>query len=264
MPINPLNGRFRSVVGAAITQPAIVVLTLAVLGGTGYAAAVFPRDAAAPPINSQVQDAAALSPEQAKDFAAAWAQQNRVDLGVAPEGAKVVIVKFNDYQCGGCAATHVWYKPILEKFEKSNPGAVKYVVKDWPWAMKCNASLKPEMGAPEHPASCEAAAAVRIARAIGKAKELEMQDFLFNNMRTLDPAAVKRAAEQMLGVKDFTTEYAKQLAEIRKDVAQGVALGISSTPTLFINGVRIDGTQMMPAAYLDLAIQLELKRSAGK
>jgi len=68
----------------------------------------------------------------------------------------------------------------------------------------------------------------------------------------------------MLGVKDFTTEYAKQLAEIRKDVAQGVALGISSTPTLFINGVRIDGTQMMPAAYLDLAIQLELKRSAGK
>src|SRR6186997_3440936 len=102
MPINPLNGRFRSVVGAAITQPAIVVLTLAVLGGTGYAAAVFPRDAAAPPINSQVQDAAALSPEQAKDFAAAWAQQNRVDLGVAPEGAKVVIVKFNDYQCGGC------------------------------------------------------------------------------------------------------------------------------------------------------------------
>jgi hypothetical protein len=251
-------------VNQAMKKPLVLVLTLALLGGTGYAAAVFSREAAAPPINSQVQDATALSADQAKDFAAAWAQQPRVDLGVAPEGAKVVVVKFNDYQCGGCAATHVWYKPILEKFEKSNPGAVKYVVKDWPWAMKCNSTLRPEMGAPEHPASCEGAAAVRIARAISKAKELEMQDFLFNNMRTLDPAAVKRAAEQMLGVKDFTAEYAKQLAEIRKDVAQGLALNISSTPTLFINGVRIEGTQMMPAAYLDLAIQLELKRSAGK
>ena len=64
------------------------------------------------------------------------------------------------------------------------------------------------MGAPEHPASCEGAAAVRMARERGKAKELEMQDWLFANMRTLDPDAVKAAAERMLGVKDFTTEYA--------------------------------------------------------
>jgi len=243
-----------------LRQPLFLVLTLALLGGTTYATTMLGR-ADAPP---QVQDANALSPDQAKAFADAWAQQPRVDLGVPADGAKVVVVKFNDYQCGGCAVTHAWYKPIFTKFEKSNPGAVKYVLKDWPWAMKCNASLLPSMGAPEHPASCEGAALARMARERGHAKEVEMQDWMYENLRSLTPDVVKAQAEKVLGVKDFTSEYAKQLAEIRKDVAQGVALKISSTPTIFINGVRIDGTQqLMPAAYLDLAIQLELKR-AGK
>ena len=265
MSVKQLFGRFGSDLSAAVRKPVVLALTLALLTGTAYAAVVFPRENAALPLQpqAQIQDATALSADQSKAFADAWAQQPRVDLGVPAEGARVVVVKFNDYQCGACAATHVWYKPILEKFDKSNPGSVKYLVKDWPWAMKCNSSLTPEMGAPEHPASCEGAAAVRMARLQGKAKELEMQDLLFENLRSMTPEGVKTAAEKILGIKDFTTEYAKQLPEIRKDVIQGVALKINSTPTIFINGVRIDGQQMMPAAYFDLAIQLELKR-AGK
>jgi protein-disulfide isomerase len=243
-----------------VRRPLILALAVALLGGAAYAAAGLSNDQAGPP---QIQDATALAPDQIKAFADAWAQQPRTDLGIAAGTAKVVIVKFNDYQCGGCAATHVWYKPILEKFEKSNPGAVLYVLKDWPWAMKCNSSLRPEMGAPEHPGACEGAVAARLARAQGKAKELEMQDWLFNNLRSLTPDVVKDAVEKILGVKNFAAEYARLLPEVRKDVEQGVALRIGSTPTYFINGVRLEGPQM-PAAYFDLAIQLELKRSAGK
>ena len=62
--------------------------------------------------------------------------------------------------------THEAYQPVLDKFEQSNPGAVKYVLKDWPWDTKCNSNAQTL-----HPAACEAAAAVRIARAQGKAKK---------------------------------------------------------------------------------------------
>jgi uncharacterized membrane protein/protein-disulfide isomerase len=256
MSVSQLFGRVATDLGAAIKRPLVLVLTLALLGGTGYAASVFPREGTLP--QAAAQDLQ-ISPEQAKDFADAWAQQPRADLGVPADGAKVVVVKFNDYQCPGCAATHAWYKPVLEKYAKSNPGAVKYVVKDWPWNAKCNANLTPGQP-PEHPASCEGAAAVRMARERGgHDKEVEMQDWLFGNLQTNNPALVKAAAERMLGVKDFDAEYAKQLPEIRKDTTMGGVLQINRTPTLFINGVRIE--QVMPAAYFDLAIQLELKRS---
>jgi len=266
MSVSQLISRFASDLGAAFKQPLVLVLTLALLGGTGYAAAVFPREFSVSPMGTQDPDSLAISDEQAKAFAEAWAQQPRVDVGVPAAGAKVLVVKFNDYQCPGCAATHAGYKPILAKYETSNPGAVKYVVKDWPWNAKCNANLIPGQP-PEHAGTCEGAAAVRMARERGgHTKEVEMQDWLFGNLQSLTPAVVKEAAGRLLGVKDFDTEYAKQLPEIRKDVAQGAALRIVSTPTIFINGVRIEASQsqpLMPSRYFDLAIQLELKR-AGK
>ncbi len=148
--------------------------------------------------------------------------------------------------------------PILAKFQQSNPGAVKYVLKDWPWNTKCNFNTPGERCMP---AACEAAAAVRMARDHGKAKEEEMETWLWGNQPTMSPATVKAAAERILGVKDFEGEYAKKVADIRRDVADGGALRIKSTPTLFINGVRIEA--LMPAQYFELAIQLELNK-AGK
>lgn len=258
MSVSQLPGRFINDLGAALKQPLVVALGLALLGGTGYAAAVFPKEGTRP--QAQAAPAVPLSEQATGDFAAAWAAQPRVDLGVPAEGAKVVIVKFNDYQCPGCGATHMWYKPILEQFAKTNPGAVKYVVKDWPWNARCNFTLP--AGQEMHPGACEGAAAVRMARDRGAAKEAEMQDWLYASQPTMTPATVRAAAERILGIKDFDVEYARKLPDIRKDVADGGALKIQSTPTLFINGVRIE--QLMPPQYFELAIQLELKKTSGK
>ena len=181
-----------------------------------------------------------------------------MNLGIPADGAKVIVVKWNDYQCPGCRETHEWYKPILAKFQKSHPGAVKYVVKDWPWHSRCNFNTQATM----HPGACEGAAAVRMARDRGKAKEEEMEAWLYGNQATLSPASVKAAAQTILGVTDFDKEYNAKLADIRRDVADGGALSIRSTPTLFINGVRIE--QLMPPAYFELAIQLELDKAGGK
>ncbi len=53
--------------------------------------------------------------ERRRDFAAAWAQQPRVDLGIPADGAKVIVVKFNDWQCPSCSAAHQAYKPVLDE-----------------------------------------------------------------------------------------------------------------------------------------------------
>ncbi len=54
------------------------------------------------------------------------------------DGAKVLIVKFNDYQCPACGQSYLAYKPILEKYAASHPGAVKLVLKDYPLSSECN------------------------------------------------------------------------------------------------------------------------------
>jgi len=132
---------------------------------------------------------------------------------------------------------------------------VKYLVKDWPWNSGCNFNTASTISG--HEAACNAAAAARMAQDRGKYDE--MVTWLYANQGTT-AAAVRAAAEKILGVKDFDAEYARKLPEIRRDVADGGVLRITSTPTFFINGVRLpEGT--IPAAYFELAISLELKRA---
>lgn len=204
---------------------------------------------------SSLATAQVVSPDAKANFEKAWLLQPRVDLGIPANGAKVIIVKFNDFMCPSCRQAETFYKPILEKFAASNPGAVKYVVKDWPWNASCNFNARSTISG--HEAACNAAAAARMARDRGKYDE--MVDWLYANQGTT-AAAVRSAAERILGVKDFDAEYARKLPDIRRDVADGGVLGINSTPTFFINGVRLpEGT--IPAAYFELAISLELKRA---
>lgn len=238
--------RFAGDVRGLVARPTTLLVTLLFLVGTASLVAFFPKEGARP-------QSAAPSQDQVKDFSDAWWAQPRQDLGIPADGAKVVVVKFNDYQCGACAQTHAWYKPVLDKFQQSHPGMVKFVLKDWPWNSKCNFNIPQEM----HPGACEAAAAARMARDRGKYDEMET--WLYGNT-TASPQAVMDAARRILGVTDFAKEYAAKLPEIRRDAADGGALKIDGTPTLFINGVRIGGRGLMSAQLFELAITLELNK----
>ncbi len=229
-----------------VSQPTALLIALLFLAGTASLVAFFPKEGTRPPSPPATQD-------QAKQFEDIWWQQPRVDLGIPADGAKVIVVKFNDYQCPGCRTTHEWYKPVLAKFQKSHPGAVKFVLKDWPWSAKCNFNVPGEM----HAAACDAAAAARLARDRGKFDEMET--WLFANQATLSSQSIVDAVKQLLGVTDFAREYATRLADIRRDIADGAALSIDTTPTLFINGVRI-ARGLMPAELFELAITLELNK----
>jgi uncharacterized membrane protein/protein-disulfide isomerase len=252
VPLLQVPARIFSDLISALKKPVVSAVALAIVTATVSTMAFFPEEGTRPQA-----PAAPQGPGEVLKFEDAWAKQPRVDLGIPADGAKVIVVKFNDFQCPGCRETHEWYKPVLAKFAESHPGAVKYVLKDWPWHSKCNFNAQTI-----HAGACEAAAAVRMARERGPAKEEEMTDWVFaHQIPAATPEQIKAAAKEILGVTDFERAYAEQLPAIRKDVADGGALSIRGTPTMFINGVRVE--QLMPPAYFELAIQLELNKAAG-
>jgi len=65
--------------------------------------------------------------------------------------------------------------------------------------------------------------------------------------------------QQVGGVADFEAQYPRVLEQVRADVALGRQLGVSSTPTFFVNGVRITGG--LRPQFFDAAIAYELKRA---
>jgi uncharacterized membrane protein/protein-disulfide isomerase len=236
---------------AAIGRPSVAVAAILFLAGTASLVAFFPREGA-------IAEQAASTPPPTGDvreaFTAAWVKQPRIDMGIPAEGAKVIVVKFNDFQCGACAQSEMMYKPVLQKFAASNPGVVKYVVKDWPWDTDCNFNASRTI--PGHEAACDSAAAARMARDRGKYDE--MTAWLYGNQGAR-PEAVRAAAQKLLGITDFEREYAGKLAAIRSDVADGGVLKIDGTPTYFINGVRLPGA--IRPEYFEMAIDIEMKKA---
>jgi protein-disulfide isomerase len=198
-----------------------------------------------------------------KRFLDTWVKQSRVTLAVPAGNAKVVIVKFNDWMCPGCKMWYQQLKPVLAKYQASAPGAIKYVERDWPWNAQCNAAVTQTI--PGHDASCAAAAAVRLAADRGKREE--MAEWMYANQPTSVAEApivlerVKAHASQVLGLKDFAAAYATKVADIKKDIAEGMAVHVRSTPTYFINGVMAgDDNGTLPLHYFELAIQYELQQ----
>ena len=257
MSMTQLPGRLVRDLRTVISQPMTMLVAILFLAGAASAIAFFPKE------GSIKQEPAQPSPDMDKAFADAWFQQNRQDLGVPANGAKVLIVKFIDWQCPSCKAAHFAYKPILEEFEKTHLGAVRQVIKDYPLNSRCNYGVSTEM----HAAACEEAAAVRLARE--KGKEQELVDWMFGMPNEVQvrrtPDMVKAQVAQLLGVKDFDREYAARLPDIKRDVADGGALRVSQTPTYFVNGIRAQTAEgWLPPHYFALAIKLELEKASSK
>lgn len=217
----------------------------------------------------RVTAAAASTPEAATDQAPAipaanaaqiqqletWlAQQPRVPVVAPSEGAAVVILKFNDYQCPGCGQTYRDYKPVLAKWAKQAPGKVRFISKDYPLERQCNQFVGQDL----HLGACEAAVAVRLAKEKGRGEAME--DWLFANQAAMNPETVKKAAASVGGVTDYDARFAATLELVKADVAQGGQLKIGGTPTFFMNGMQLPGLR---GEFFDAAIAWELRRVSG-
>jgi uncharacterized membrane protein/protein-disulfide isomerase len=257
-PMRTLPRRLVTDLRALAASPRALTVTALFVAVSASAVVFFPRDmlAAAARAGSDQSSAPAapgLTGAQRSEFETWYAQQPRVNLPVPAEGAKVLIVKFTDYQCPACAQTYLAYKGVLAKYETTNPGAIRFVSLDFPLNPECNAAV-PRL---VHPASCAAAVAVRLAREHGRGPAME--EWLYTNQPTMSPARVEAAAQEVGGVNDFQARYAATLAAVKTDAALGALNNVHSTPTFFINGVMLAGG--LPPQYFEQAIEYELRRA---
>jgi uncharacterized membrane protein/protein-disulfide isomerase len=259
VPMTSLPRRASQDLKTLVSSPLALALALLFIGGAATTLAFFPTTGgASEALTASAASAgtAAADQDQRSEFERWYAAQPRMSLVVPTEGAKVLVIKFNDYQCPPCRQSFMEYKNIWSKWEASNPGEVKLVLKDFPLDSECNNNVTQSL----HPAGCEAAAAARLARERNRLNQFE--DWVFTNQPTLTPEAVQRAAKDVGDVPNFEARYQAVLEQVKADIAYGRTLGVRSTPTFFINGVKIEGA--LPAVYFDQAIAHELARANGK
>jgi protein-disulfide isomerase len=136
--------------------------------------------------------------------------------------AAVTIVEFTDFQCPACAAMH----PVLDEVLKSYGDKVRFVVRDFPLVQHLNAR--------------KAAEAANAANEQGKF--FEYIAILFQHQSALDIPSLKKYASD-LGLNrtkfDAALDRGVYAGEVDHDVQDGEMYGVSSTPTIFINGVQL-------------------------
>lgn len=247
-----------------VRNPRALAASLAFVAAAVAAIVVFPEQhvsaaaAADGPQAAAAQTIAPVSPAQLQQLEQYLAAQPRKVVMAPSDGAAVVILKFNDYQCPGCGQTYRDYKPVLAKWAREQPGKVKFIMKDYPLERECNAFVGQDL----HLGACEAAVAVRLARERGKGEAME--EWLYSNQPAMNPDTVKKAAASVGGVPadEFEKRYAATLELVKADIAQGAQLKIGGTPTFFMNGMQLPGLR---GEFFDAAIAWELKRvSAAK
>jgi protein-disulfide isomerase len=235
-----------------VTTPLAIVLAIVWLGVSGSAVALFPREGGA--AAADAGDALPTpSQDQRSELERFLSSAPRVPLVIPNDGAKLLIVKFNDFQCPACGQSYLMYKPILAKYAASNPGAVKMVLKDYPLNPDCNSNVHQML----HPSACDAAVAVRLATARGKGDAME--DWLYTHQKEMTPASVRQAAKDIAGITDFDAKYAATMELVKGDIALGQRLNITQTPTFFLNGIKVEGA--WAPQFFDQAIAYELARA---
>ncbi len=107
-----------------------------------------------------------LAPEQLAELHT-WLDRQPAVPEAMPQGdVKVLLLKFNDYQCPSCRQAYILYNSIIEKYVAAYPGVFRYESRDFPLESECGAGGV-------HAAACEAAVAVRLAKEKNMDKQLE-------------------------------------------------------------------------------------------
>ncbi len=142
--------------------------------------------------------------------------------------AKVNIVEFGDFQCPGCAAAAPILKKVIEDY-KDNEN-VNVVFRNFPLdSIHPNAHISAE--------AAEAAAR--------QGKFWEMYELLYakQNEWSVQPEPLTMFADYAstlgMNVDEFKTGVGNRLFEdvIKADYDDGTKLGVTGTPTFYINGV---------------------------
>ena len=148
-----------------------------------------------------------------------------------PENAAITVVEYGDYQCPACGAFH----PIIEQLFEEADGQMRLVYRHFP--------LKNI-----HPNAETVARAVQAAGVQGK--YWEMHDLVFERQAEWSPIPRNSARNKMLDYgeelgldrdqldDDIDSDAVKD--KVDADVDNGEAIGVNSTPSFYVNGVKLE------------------------
>ncbi|MFH1834859.1 MAG: thioredoxin domain-containing protein [Methanobacteriota archaeon] len=159
-----------------------------------------------------------------------------------PSGnAKVTIVEYSDFQCPYCSRV----VPTVKKIEETYGEDVEVVFKHFPLAF--------------HSYAKKAAEASECARDQGKF--WEYHDKLFENQNKLDKDSLKKYAGELgLDANTFNKclDSGTKTALVENNFEEGKSLGVTGTPSFFINGQKVVGAQPYEkfAEIIDVMIEV--------
>jgi protein-disulfide isomerase len=165
---------------------------------------------------------------------------------LGPENAPVTLEEFGDFECPPCGLLH----PVLQAIEKEFGQRIRIVFREFPLV----------------PTHVHALAAARSAEAAGlQGKFWEMHDLLYENQKTWHDAFDARPI-----FEDYATRIGLNLEKFRSDssgeiVAQrifldgkrGHAMGVTGTPTVFLNGREVPFESLLAPDKLRALIQAQ-------
>ena len=152
---------------------------------------------------------------------------------------KLTLVEFSDFECPACGSAHPIVKKVVEKYKDK----LRFVLRHFPLDQHTNAKF-----------------AANVAEAAGaQGKFWEMGDKLFQNQTDLSETTYERLAKELnLNMDEFTKAMKENTynEKIQRDINDGIAVGINSTPTFFLNGKKLNLFQFTD---LDTEIQKALQ-----
>ncbi len=165
-----------------------------------------------------------------------------------PARAPVEVVVFSDFQCPFCGKL----VPVMEEVQERFPKDVKVVFMNFPLA--------------SHPFARSAAAAAMAAGEQGKF--WEFHDQLFQHSSVLSEERIVTIAKELgLDMARFSRDKESPTTRLKleQDIAQGLAIGLNSTPTVFVNGRKVlKRTTEEISRYVNEELQKARARSGGQ
>ena len=190
--------------------------------------------------------------------AQALAVYNAAPPGAQPPNSKgspsamVTVEEFADFQCPTCASVH----GLIQQINALYGSRINFVYREFPLA---------QIHANAYTAALTAESAGR------QGKFWAMQDLLYTNQQTWanspDARAIfeKYADQLSLDLEKFKEDMAAITTKQRvdADIQRGRAVGVNSTPTIYINGISVP-YQQMTLDSLRQIIDTELQRASSQ
>ena len=166
-------------------------------------------------------------------------------MSIGRPDAPLTILEFADFQCPGCQGWATFMEPLIKE-RLVNTGRARYVFYDFPLAMHANGFIASRAG--------------RCANEQGKFWEYHAA--LFQNQGKWafeeDPVPLYLEYATAVGADKGRFEECIRSERFAKEVSESVklgeSLGVGGTPTIFVNGQRL---QDIPGSYTQFAAELE-------